>query len=78
MSVPLRLWHPGLGQRRHLQLVCRRAGSLLGEEHDGVGDLPRVGQRPGIDSWRPPPAYGSMPASTISSATWMRVGSFMS
>src|SRR4051812_48218591 len=36
---------PVLGERGELELVCRGARVLVGEEQDGIGDPARVGQR---------------------------------
>lgn len=52
------------------------AGRVLVDGHSGrthvaVEVSPSDGRRRGIDPGRPPPAYGSMPASTISGVAWM-------
>ena len=67
--------HPGLRERRDLQLVRGRARALLGQVQHGLGEAraDRPAHRADAPA-RAAPLSGSMPASTISSATWMPCG----
>jgi len=74
-GAPRASGRPVLGERGELELVCRRSARPGWRGRGGIiGDPVRVGQRFRETPDEVDPSSGWMPASTISSATWMPWG----